>query len=127
MFSRRCFEAVGPWDESFFLYSEETDFCLRARDAGWRTRLVPEAVVVHREGGSGRSDSTHVMQIVNRVRLYARRHSTAAGYAYLALNVLSELTWLARGQKQSRASVRGLLRPRSRPSQLGLGRELLPR
>ena len=127
MFSRACHEAIGQWDETFFLYSEETDFCLRARDAGWRTRYVPEAVVVHHEGGSGRSDFTHVMQIVNRVRLYARRHSKLAGYAYLALNVLSELTWIARGHKQSRASVRALLRPGARPPQLGLGREFLPR
>jgi GT2 family glycosyltransferase len=127
MFSRACYEAIGEWDESFFLYSEETDFCLRARDAGWRTRLVPEALVVHREGGSGRSDATHVMQIVNRVRLYARRHSKPAGYAYLALNVLSELTWVARGHTQSRASIRGLLRPSTRPSELGCGQSLLPR
>jgi len=39
------------------------------------------------------------MQVVNRVRLYARRHSKPAGYTYLALNVLSELSWIARGQK----------------------------
>jgi GT2 family glycosyltransferase len=127
MFSRACYDAVGGWDESYFLYSEETDFCLRARDAGWRTRLVPDAVVVHHEGGSGRSDATHVMQIVNRVRLYARRHSTAAGYAYLGLTVLSELTWVARGHTQSRASIRGLLRPSTRPSVLGCGQSLLPR
>ncbi len=127
MFSRVCYEAIGGWDESYFLYSEETDFCLRARDAGWVTRLVPEAVVVHDEGGSGRSDATHVMQIVNRVRLYARRHSKPAGYAYLVLNVLSELTWLARGHMQSRASIRGLLRPSTRPSELGCGQSLLPR
>jgi N-acetylglucosaminyl-diphospho-decaprenol L-rhamnosyltransferase len=127
MFSRACYEAVDGWDESYFLYSEETDFCLRARDAGWRTRLAPDAVVVHHEGGSGRSDATHVMQIVNRVRLYARRHSKVAGYAYLGLTVLSELTWIARGHTQSRASVRGLLRPSTRPSELGCGQSLLPR
>ena len=124
---RECYDELGGWDESFFLYSEETDFCLRARDAGWRTRFVPEATVVHHGGGSGRSDATHVMQVVNRVRLYARRHSTPAGYAYLAVNVLSELSWIARGHKQSKASVRGLLRPRTRPSELGCAQSLLPR
>lgn len=127
MFTRECYEAVGPWDESFFLYSEETDFCLRARDAGWRTRFVPEAVVVHHEGGSGRSDATHVMQIINRVRLYARRHSKPAGYTYFALNVLSELSWVARGHQHSIASVRGLLLPRTRPPELGCAQTFLPR
>ena len=127
MFSRACYDAIGPWDESFFLYSEETDFCLRARDAGWRTRYVPTAVVTHAGGGSGRSDTTHVMQAVNRVRLYARRHSRSAGYVYWAVNVLSELSWVARGRRESRAAVRGLLRPGTRPSQLGCSSSLIPR
>ena len=35
--SRECFDALRGWDESFFLYSEETDYCLRARDSGYLT------------------------------------------------------------------------------------------
>ncbi len=127
MFSRECYEAVGRWDESFFLYSEETDFCLRARDAGWRTRFVPEAVVVHHEGGSGRSDATHQMLILNRVRLYARRHSSVAAWLYWVATIASETSWLVRGHTESRASVRALLRPRTRPRELGLSSGLLPR
>src|SRR5690606_26384086 len=34
---RRCYDAIGGLDETYFLYSEETDFSLRARDAGWAT------------------------------------------------------------------------------------------
>lgn len=37
--SADCLAACGPWDESFFLYSEETEYCLRARDRGFATRL----------------------------------------------------------------------------------------
>ena len=33
LISRECFDKLSGWDESFFLYSEETDFSLRARDA----------------------------------------------------------------------------------------------
>lgn len=124
--SRACADAVGPWDESFFLYSEETDYCLRAAELGYRTRFVPSSLVVHAGGGSGRSDLTHTMLIVNRVRLYARRHNATAGYAYMALNVLSELTWVIRGHRESRASIRGLLCPRTRPAQLSCGDSLLP-
>ena len=125
-FSRACYEQVGPWDESFFLYSEETDFCLRAGDAGWRTRYVPDSVITHTGGGSGRSDRTHMMLVVNRVRLYARRHPRPAAWVYWALNVTSELTWVVRGHRQSRASVRALLDPRKRPLELGCGSSLLP-
>ena len=37
--SAACLADVGPMDESFFLYSEETDFCLRSRDRGYDQRL----------------------------------------------------------------------------------------
>ena len=47
LISRHCFDALGGWDESFFLYSEETDFCLRARDMGLLTRYTPAAEVMH--------------------------------------------------------------------------------
>ena len=49
---RACVDAVGDWDESFFLYSEETDWCQRARQAGFAVRYTPSAVVHHR-GGDG--------------------------------------------------------------------------
>lgn len=124
---RACLDSVGMWDESFFLYSEETDFCLRARDAGWSTRYVPEALVTHHGGGSGRNDATHTMQVINRVRLYARRHSALAAYSYFALNLLSELSWIVRGRNESKASVLGLLRPSRRPPELGCSHSLLPR
>lgn len=125
--SRECLDSVGDWDESFFLYSEETDFCLRARDRGWVTRYVPDSVVVHSGGGSGRSDATHTMQIVNRVRLYARRNPGPRAWVYWALTVLSELSWLGRGHSQSWASVKGLLLPSRRPAALGCSDSVLPR
>jgi N-acetylglucosaminyl-diphospho-decaprenol L-rhamnosyltransferase len=127
MLRRECYESVGPWDETFFLYSEETDFCLRARDAGWTTRFVPDGVVVHHEGGSGRTAATHQMLILNKVRLYARRHSNAASWVYWGVTLLSEASWVLRGHPESRASIRALLRPQSRPYELGLGRGLVPR
>ena len=48
-----CFAELGGWDESFFLYSEETDFCLRARQHGWSVRYTPAAEATHTGGGSG--------------------------------------------------------------------------
>ncbi len=54
---REAFEEVGPFDESFFLFSEETDWCYRARLAGWRTLFFPEAEAVHVGGASWRRES----------------------------------------------------------------------
>src|SRR5580698_980493 len=42
---------IGPMDEGFFMYFEDVDYCLRARQAGWRLAYVPSARVVHLRGG----------------------------------------------------------------------------
>ena len=126
LMSRECFDALGGWDESFFLYSEETDLSLRARDIGWLTRYEPASVAVHIGGGSGRNDRTHVMQIVNRVRLYRRRNRASTAWCYFWLNVVSEFSWLIRGHPQSRAAILALLRPSLRPAELGCSDRRLP-
>lgn len=126
LMSRECYDALGGWDESYFLYSEETDFCLRARERGWATWYEPSARATHIGGGSGQSGYTHAMQIVNRVRLYRRRHNLPASYLYYGLTVLSEVSWVARGHTKSRTSLRALVRPSQRPKELGLGKGVLP-
>ncbi|MES1204665.1 MAG: glycosyltransferase family 2 protein [Pseudomonadota bacterium] len=44
---RAVFDQIGHFDEGFFLYYEEVDFCHRARRAGWRSYCVPAATVTH--------------------------------------------------------------------------------
>jgi N-acetylglucosaminyl-diphospho-decaprenol L-rhamnosyltransferase len=124
--SSECHAALGGWDESFFLYSEETQLCLEARDRGWRTRYVPEAVVTHLGGESGTSKIIHAMMVVNRVRLYRRRHRFLPGMCYYCLSIASELSWLARGHAESWHAVVCLLRPACRPAELGCSSGLLP-
>jgi N-acetylglucosaminyl-diphospho-decaprenol L-rhamnosyltransferase len=126
LFSRACFDALGGWDESYFLYSEETDFCLRARDSGYLTRYEPGSVAVHIGGGSGQNEKTHAMQILNRVRLYRRRHSAPAAWAYYALTVASESTWAVRAGARSRFALTTLFRPSRRPVELGCSDRLMP-
>jgi N-acetylglucosaminyl-diphospho-decaprenol L-rhamnosyltransferase len=127
LMSRACFDALDGWDESYFLYSEETDLSLRARDIGLLTRYEPRSVAVHIGGQSGRNDKTHAMQIINRVRLYRRRNGVVASWGYYWLTIASELSWLARGHRQSRSAILGLLRPSLRPPELACSRRLLPR
>jgi GT2 family glycosyltransferase len=47
---------VGLFDERFFMYSEELDWCRRFKAAGWRVVYVAEAEATHLEGGSSRAD-----------------------------------------------------------------------
>jgi GT2 family glycosyltransferase len=77
---------VGDWDESFFLYSEETDFFRRLRDAGYQVWYEPAASIVHRRGGSGADPTLAALLAVNRVRYIAKRHGRlyTAGFSAAA-------------------------------------------
>lgn len=41
-------KTVGLFDEGYFFYYDDWDFCERVRKAGWRIRYVPEAIVYHK-------------------------------------------------------------------------------
>ena len=90
----RALAAVGLFDEEFFAYHEEVEWCARARAAGWRVVYCPDAVVTH----GGRVTSTAVASV--RVRkyftarnmvLYARRHASPAQRAKLACFLVGTL------------------------------------
>ena len=122
-----CFTELGGFDESYFLYSEETDFCLRARDRGWSTVFTPKAEVVHVGGGSGESSATHTMKMVNRVRIYGRRHGRLATGLYFFIAVPTELRRGLLGHRHSWKAAAALIRPSLRPRELGANDTLLPR
>ncbi|HEY4854882.1 MAG TPA: glycosyltransferase family 2 protein [Streptosporangiaceae bacterium] len=127
LMSRKCYDTLNGWDETYFLYSEETDLALRARDAGLLTRYEPRAVAVHIGGQSGRTHRTHAMQIVNRVRLYRRRHGALASWCYYWLAVANELSRVPRGHPESWSGALALLRPTRRPGELGCSSQRMPR
>lgn len=49
---REVFERIGPMDEGYFLYFEDTDFCVTAARSGFAIRYANNARVVHHRGGS---------------------------------------------------------------------------
>jgi GT2 family glycosyltransferase len=126
LIDRRCYERLGGMDESYFLYSEETDFSLRAKDQGWLTLYTPNAGAMHVGGGSGESAMTHTMKIINRVRLYRRRRGTALAYVYLGLTIVTEARRAVLGHRESWFTLAALLRPSSRPRALDARGSLLP-
>ncbi|MBI4551832.1 MAG: glycosyltransferase family 2 protein [Candidatus Latescibacteria bacterium] len=66
---------VGPLDERFFLYSEETDWCRRARQGGWKVYVLPDAPVLHRLGRStaGRPDEA-LVELYRSRTVYLRKY-----------------------------------------------------
>jgi N-acetylglucosaminyl-diphospho-decaprenol L-rhamnosyltransferase len=63
---------VGPLDERFFLYSEETDWCYRFGEAGWEVGHLPTITVIHHCGGG--SDGPLKPQLTHSRILFARKH-----------------------------------------------------
>jgi len=100
---------LGPWDESFLLYSEETEYDLRAADKGWMLWYEPEAVVEHIGGDSGTNPMLAALLIVNKVALFRRRRSAAAAWAYYGAVVAGEAVRALVGRRTSRASLAALL------------------
>ncbi len=110
--------AVGPWDEQFFLYSEEIDFLRRVRDLGWQVWFEPEATVQHRRGGSGTSDELEALMAVNRVRYAEKWHTSGTAALTRSAVVLGSL--LRMRQSRHRAALR-FLASRNRWSHLPAG------
>jgi hypothetical protein len=53
---REAADTVGLFDEDFFMFSEETDWCYRFRQAGWKVVFTPDAEFVHVGGASTRQN-----------------------------------------------------------------------
>lgn len=51
-FRRSVWATAGPLREDFRFYAQDLDFCVRARRAGWKVRLLPNVRVEHRHGGT---------------------------------------------------------------------------
>lgn len=118
LISRRCENLVGAWDESYLLYSEETDFMLRARDAGLTTWYVPGAVAAHRGGESGTSPFLWSLLMINRARFYATRHNRMMSLLYRLVLLTGEGVRALVGRPRSKAASAVLLRPSRRVRQL---------
>jgi N-acetylglucosaminyl-diphospho-decaprenol L-rhamnosyltransferase len=109
LISTRVLADLGPWDESFFLFSEETEYCLRAADHGYQIWFNPEAVAVHIGGEAGVNPNLAALTVVNKVRLYRRRHGAVASSAFYLATLAGEAVRALAGRRISRAAVAGLL------------------
>jgi N-acetylglucosaminyl-diphospho-decaprenol L-rhamnosyltransferase len=112
LISAECWQRCGPWDESFFLYSEETEFFLRARDAGFVTWYLPSAHAIHLGGDSTTSPSLWSLLVINKVLFFSRRNGAMRTLAYYAALLAREVSRSILGKATSRQAVKALLSPR---------------
>ncbi len=74
---REAFEAVGGFDERFFLYVEEVDLCRRLRDGGREVWFEPGATVVHHSPNAARAPRPEVQRYAARgVLRYFAKHGS---------------------------------------------------
>lgn len=105
---RDCAVACGLWDDSYFLYSEETEYDLRARDLGFALLYQPAAVAVHLEGGSASSPRQWSLLVANRIKMYRSRHGRFATALFWLATAVREGSRAALGKATSKAAVRDL-------------------
>jgi hypothetical protein len=86
MARRHMLKDIGGFDDGFFMYSEDVDWCLLARSAGWKVALLRNVEVIHLNDGGHSARSDYMARIFNvkqgQLRLFARHY----GYStYLAM------------------------------------------
>ncbi len=103
LYRRQMIDEIGGFDESFFLYCEDTDLGLRARWAGWRCVYVPDAVVEHAYSQTAGLASALKAYLVERNRLQVAIKNLPARWLWQAPAVTLaryawHLWWLRRGR-----------------------------
>ncbi|NLE45502.1 MAG: glycosyltransferase family 2 protein [Chloroflexi bacterium] len=102
---RDLLESVGFFDDAFYpAYSEEVDYCLRVREAGYRVLYVPTAVAIHHEYSSVGGNSSQYYQFFHRNRLRLMFKHCTMDYL-LKRFVPEEMVWLSRQARVEEGAI----------------------
>lgn len=99
---REVFEKIGLFDERFFLYFEDADFCIRAKKAGFQIAVEPKGVIVHNLVEGAKKPLKSQMELVKSNAIFINKYlrlNRLLGYLYLL--VLSAKIWKNRVFAQS--------------------------
>lgn len=83
---------VGPFDERFFLYSEDEDWQRRALERGWRVRLCPEVAAEHASGGTETDAVRHQLRLHAGIERFIRKWHGPSGWALYRVGTLFGLS-----------------------------------
>lgn len=109
---REAGEQVGWWDEDYFFYGEDIDFCFKLKQVGWSILFVPDVCVTHYKGASaGIKKRSAEVTTANRdtrvratrarfdaMRIFYRKHYTGTyprGVTWLVLRAVDIKEWAA--------------------------------
>jgi len=101
MMRKSALDKVGAYDENFFLFFEETDLCLRLKQAGYKIFVVPKARVIHFGGGGPAHYTAHkILEYHKSLFYFAKKHFTKWQNKWLKILVLLRtgirmMVWMA--------------------------------
>ncbi|MFA6552996.1 MAG: glycosyltransferase family 2 protein [Patescibacteria group bacterium] len=74
MINREVINKIGLFDESYFMYMEDVDYCYRARQAGWQVAYYPQAVITHFDLGKseGKRYNKAIYQRLGLMRFFGK-------------------------------------------------------
>lgn len=86
------FDSLNGFDEDYFFYTEEADFCKRVKDKGFKVKFIPKAIVTHIRGGSSAKmgdDENKVQEFIKSKFIYCYKHfSPLRTRFYAALEIV---------------------------------------
>jgi N-acetylglucosaminyl-diphospho-decaprenol L-rhamnosyltransferase len=83
---REAFNAVGGFDEAFYMYFEDADLCWRLTKAGWQIHFAPVTTVMHIGGASTKQVRAKMAaQLIRSTDLFYRRHNSPLSIAAMTL------------------------------------------
>ncbi len=106
MVSRKAVKEIGMFDEDFWCYYEETDFCHRCWLAGWECWYYPKALVYHAAGGTSlvyfKNDFIQFQNFKNKMVSFLKNFEALTLMrtvpVYLLVNILLSFFWLFSGK-----------------------------
>ena len=96
MLRREVYEQIGGLDEGYVMYSEEVDWCKRAKNAGWRVVYLGNASIIHHGGKSSEQvvAHSHVHFQQSKLRYFRKYHGWLVAQIlrlFLLLNYLWQI------------------------------------
>jgi GT2 family glycosyltransferase len=89
---REAIEQVGMMDEDFFMYGEETDWCYRFKQAGWKVMFTPAMEIIHLGGQSSKQVQVDML-IQLRMSILQFMKKNRGPLKYLVAKMLTILFW----------------------------------
>ncbi len=113
MVRREAIDQVGLLDEEFYIYVEDTDWCYRMKQAGWKINFISDAKIIHYGGQSTKqSSSIGTQHFENTYKYFKKHHGVLYAKCYKALipiniflRMMIRLLQYAITNKNSRAAV----------------------